>query len=154
MGRINVYVLALVLFAVPVPGLAAQVPLAKGDRVRVSAPAFAPDDIIGTVAGVRDDTIVVDVSWRTAPVDVPLSTVASLERAWGYQTRTVRGTLIGAGLGLLAGAIAFDDDDVGQGSLMVVGAVVGGFLGSRMRVERWRAAPTEARWMIGASVEF
>ena len=154
MCRFLVYGLGMIMLAVPTSAVSAQVPLATGDRVRVSAPALAPVDLVGTLTDLRDDTLVVTVPWRERPIDVPLSSVSSLQRAWGYQTRTVRGTLIGAALGFVAGALAFDDDEVGEGAFAVAGGVVGGVIGSRIRAERWRPAPMQTRWIIGASVRF
>lgn len=154
MSKIVCSLFAVVLLAASFREIAAQVPLATGERVRIRAPGLARDDIVGAITQVGGDTLIVEVSWRNQPVRVPLVTVASIDRAWGYQTRTVRGTVIGAALGLLAGVIVFEDDEVGEGGLLVAGAAVGGVIGSRLRVERWRAAPTSTTWIIGGSVEF
>jgi len=103
-----------------------------GIGVRVRAPNVLFDRFQGVYLGRSGDTLFFGNDER-GPVKVPASDVTSLELSRGKSRwrGALVGALWGAGIGLLAGAIAdTDTSDVSQGEAMAYGAVGGAEIGA------------------------
>jgi len=111
------------LVVLPSPALAqegAMLPL--GVRVRVStsdrasvltlrgpevvAAGWRDDRIVGTLARLRDDTLVVVPDGHDLSLAIPYATLGELEVSRGRHRRTGRGALIGLGTGVAGGVVA------------------------------------------------
>lgn len=142
--------------------------LEPGTRIRLVAPSFGKEPLVGTVAAARADTIVLDTSdvWREnrlllpsaviadefRRVKLPVGEIDSVQvsrghsRSLGMLQGAIKGGLIvGAYLGLQAisgrrGA-KWDDFASGFASGLAVGATVGVPIGYVMGSERWRTVP-------------
>jgi len=139
--------------------------LQPGTRIRLVAPGFGKEPIVGTVTLAKADSIVLDTSdvWRENRLLMPSAVIASEfrhvrlaitdvdsvqvsrghSRSLGMLQGAIKGGLIvGAYLGLQAisgrkGA-KWDDFASGFGSGLAVGATVGVPIGYVMGSERWR----------------
>lgn len=133
MKNMNITAFVFILFLTTYVDLVAQeAPLVSpGARVRVSAPAIAPDWIIGTVVRLGADTLVLKDGDQVIPSLIPLSSITSLEMSRGRVSRVKNGLIgsgIGFGSGILSGLIIdrilySDYDETWR--LMVTGAGVG-----------------------------
>lgn len=142
--------LGLVVVEVP---LGAQESPVLNRRVRVSTPQAAGGEprFVGTATALRMDTLIVSGSDTVRAF--PLSTIVSLDVSRGRRGHAFVGALVGAGIGVLAGAAAAGEDD-GQGStgtgviLVPLGAAIygglGALIGSLIRRERWEPIPVES----------
>ena len=144
--------LICILVALPGPRVAGQeVPhVALGDRVRLSAPAIAPDPIVGTVISRGADTLTLAVVDRETPLGVPLGGVQSLDVSRGKHSHALAGLGIGVGFGLILGAIegANSQDNYlcsDSGTCAAFGAVSWGLtgllIGALVRSEQWERVP-------------
>ena len=160
MGRIGLY-LALTLSIVGSTACAATAsrhrPLAVGDRARVHASGsvlgYSSSWIrsrTGAVTAVTPDSLVLSVPQRSEALVVPAYAIQRLYVSEGKRSRR-RSALMGAGIGLVAGALAgwaVDDPssaEVPTGTWVASGAGLGLVLGAGLGAalgggERWRAA--------------
>jgi hypothetical protein len=132
-------------------------PLATGNRVQVTSPAHRADKVVGTVLAIQNDTLVLQVEKITDPVRLPFSAITKIQVSRGQRRRVgdglIMGGAIGAGVGMLLGFAAGDDDPgilamsagdkaaIGAVLLGVAGAGLGGLLGARSTKERWEPVP-------------
>ncbi len=139
--------------------------LEPGTRIRLVAPGFGKEPIVGTIAHARADTIVLDTSdvWRENRLLMPSAVIADEfrrvklsvgdidsvqvsrghSRARGMLHGAIKGGLIvGAYLGLqsISGrkGAKWDDFAGGFASGLAVGATLGVPIGYVMGSERWR----------------
>lgn len=135
-------------------------PIVPGARIRVSAPSFSRDRLIGTVASKSADTLVVKVENGAAPLSIPLVSITRLEVSRGKVARGVNalkgagiGLLVGAGVGVVAGLVIDDPQNneitagawalFGAGVLGGAGLLTGGIVGFARSNERWKKVPLE-----------
>ncbi|HLM68494.1 MAG TPA: hypothetical protein VK358_13240 [Longimicrobium sp.] len=141
-------------------------PIRPSDRLRFTAPSagFATP-VVGTVVEVRDGDMHVAVG--RSPTDpaamlvaVPVAAVTQLERSEGKRSRVrqgIYGTVLGAGLGALAGVLQSrmqthqtDQFDRTSGleshvtEITIAGAAIGTAVGVLLPGERWRPVGTAA----------
>lgn len=147
-------VAALVL--IPVPAMSSQtVPLKAGDRIRITAVPNAFDHRIARVVNVRHDSLLLNVAGAET-LAITLAGVTRLELSTGRRRHTWQGIGVGALIGVSAGAFmgyASGDDRgwccftagakaaITGGGLGVLGAVVGGVVGSVTVSDRWVLVP-------------
>jgi hypothetical protein len=98
-----------------------------------------------------DGTKLMLLSENRSTIAVPLSTISSLELAWGKRGHWRTGALIGVGIGALSvvnlcsgsSHCIQSSGDVGAALLVVgVGAGIGALVGSLVKSDRWIAVPT------------
>ena len=142
--------------------------LARGTRIRITAPALSPAPLIGALEGRRADSLLWLREQEERPVSLPLAAAQKLEISQGRHAETWRGGLIGAlagiGLGALIGLATgnYECPTTGLPALAAVdcltpgesaaaGAVLGALgggglgllIGSSRKSERWRAVPPD-----------
>lgn len=137
-----------------VPALVAQA------RVRVTAPGFRGQSIVGRLVSLQADSVLLLEEGAARPTALPMRDVRTLEVSRGMRRQTTAGAVSGAVLGGIAGLVignaAADrcrrsatflenlcDMDVGVGLFGGIGggALVGGLVGSLVRVEQWQTVP-------------
>jgi hypothetical protein len=150
--------LALPLLATAAPPARGQVTEAQpGARVRLSAPGVVAGSYVGTVLA-REPGIMRVGSQDTAPIDVPLGRITSLEISKGksHSAGAARGVVIGGVIGLALGVVAAVSDpdsrtyfnyDTGRrdttsrGAIVAYttfsGALLGAGIGALIPKERW-----------------
>ncbi len=124
-----------------------------GSRVRLTAPVIAPDPMVGRVAGLTPDSLLLErgggARLQIDSRQVRALSVSAGRNRWGWALR-------GAGIGLLAGGVlggwsvgAHDDTGVGGFVGFLAGAIVGAPLGAGAGAlaapERWIALPLPPR---------
>lgn len=149
--------LVAVLAIVPLTRVTAQnpPPVTVGIRVRVTAPDLDIDKYDGTVAAVRGDTLTVGT------VQVGIASVTRLDVHQGRKGNVGQGAIIGTLVGLptgLALGVFYQQacshaSDIGETCLALipigavavglVGALVGGTIGSLIKVDRWEEVPLD-----------
>lgn len=159
-------VAACLLLAIAVPASAQQsgassqtptgIPLVPGSRVRVTATSLVAP-LVGNYLSLRGDTLILYEEQAGRGVwSVTLDQVTKLETTVGMKTGhgpfIARGALIGGGAGMIGGLIfaasAKPSNPSRQYSRPLTalvgigaGALVGGFVGSRFRAEKWAPVP-------------
>ena len=138
--------LALVLILGLARSTAAQQPLQPGDTVKLLAPTLTANrytPLTGVVSRIGPtDLFIVGAEAERA---IPLAAIVELRKTWGYHRETWRG--VGAGLlaGSVIGHIGGTGSDAGDENLAkiatLVGAAVGGIVGSRIKTTRWHTLP-------------
>jgi hypothetical protein len=152
------YALALLLVATPVAGRAQALDsLAPDARVRVDLPATGrswrgrdqAQSVIGTLVGLRADTMLLAVRAGAVPVRIPLASTRAVFVTRGRPPRwqaAARGAvvpaLMGAALSAVSGSIRRRDGDPNPGRMALSsaawGAASGAVLGAWSPKERWR----------------
>ncbi len=153
--------LVAMLVIVAPPDLFAQqaMPVAPGDRVRLSAPGVVAGQVVGTIKELSPDTCVLQVEGRPWPVVLPLGSVTQLEVSRGHESKSRMGILVGGGLGFLGGYLVGTQTSLCEtcggsdekqktglafGTICgLLGAAAGGELGAKSRAERWEEVPVE-----------
>jgi hypothetical protein len=134
-----------------------EVPVAEGERVRVTKYSAPDPRFVGSLASWSADSLNL---FRDALPDatIPLSDVAKLEISRGMHGHASTGALIGGGIGAVIGlaavisAAADDNSDdwveispgeAALGGLMLtgLGAGVGALIGLVIRTEEWEEVP-------------
>ncbi len=171
--------LALLALLVPVSLLAQEEAVVEpGAKVRVMAPSFSSQWLVGTLVEMRADSWVLEVEGRDSLLALPLSSVSSLEVSRGQKTRALKGAVIGlvsgAGGGVLIGLLSDDgpgtypakDRALIAGVVFsVVGGLTGLGIGYGIKVDRWETVPLDrlrvsivpqrdGRFAVGFSVRF
>jgi hypothetical protein len=131
-------------------------PIDPGARVRVSTSSAADERIVGTLAALQSEALVVDVEGHSEPVTLPVASVTRLEVSTGRKSKTATGAGIGFGIGAAAGTVlalmfcSDPDNACGAGSFLggsvllgLPGAGVGALIGSGIKVERWETVPLD-----------
>jgi hypothetical protein len=132
--------------------------LARGTRIRITAPALSPAPLMGTLEGPRTDSLLWRREQDERPTSLPLTTVQKLEISEGSHPETWKGGLIGALAGIGAGALigllagnyscptaagecSSPGESAAAGAILgaVAGGAVGLLIGSTRQSERWRA---------------
>jgi hypothetical protein len=146
-------------FAAALLALAAAVPASAqetadrltGTRVRVTAPNFAEQRVVGTVTAYTDQRLVVAEEGTGEVYEFPLRAVSRLDPFMGGSSGSTAwyrgrlGAFVGAALGLVGGAaLGFTGDGdplsttlIGGGVGLGVGATVGALHGAALPRERW-----------------
>ncbi|MEJ7813164.1 MAG: hypothetical protein WKG32_22330 [Gemmatimonadaceae bacterium] len=144
-------------------GLAAQArtlpSLEPGARVRVTAPSLSRGLRVGTVAGVRGDSLDLKVAGRDTTVTVSASELTRLEVSRGQRRQGRKGMgmglLIGAAGGAVLGYASGDDESgfiafsAGEKAVLsgvvfgVLGTVIGGLAGLSSQTDRWVSLPLD-----------
>ena len=155
----------------PVAATAQSASLAPGARVRVTAPNDNLKRVVGTVAEVRNDSILL-VNNRESRA-VALANVTSLEVSKGQRSMFLRDAGLGLGIGAVAGYVMgyatyeecnpdpygffdcmFEPESRGQaatwGGLVggALGLVSGALVGAFHRVDRWESLTVPPRVTI------
>jgi hypothetical protein len=144
-------------------------PIVTGSRVRVVSPRAVSGRVTGTVIEMSAESLVILADER--PLRVPRDAIEQLEVSTGKQRRTLKGMLIGAGIGAVVVPPALYDSCLSDcGSKwsaeyilagVGVGAAWGAGIGALVKKDRWSSVPvTQVRlglWPIrgggiGASV--
>lgn len=137
-----------------VPALVAQ------SRVRVTAPGFRGHAVVGRLVSLQADSVLLLEEGATTPTALPSRDVRTLEVSRGMKRQTkagaVTGMIFGGIAGVVIGSASADrckreatlfenlcDLNVvgGLSAGMVGGALVGGLVGSQIRVEQWQTIP-------------
>jgi hypothetical protein len=135
------------------------IPLVPGSRVRVTATTLVAP-LVANYLSLRGDTLMLFEEQAGRGVwSVTLDQVRKLETTVGMKTGhgpyIMRGAMIGAGAGAVGGLVfaasAKPSDPTRKYSRplsmlvgMGAGALVGGFIGSRFKVEKWAPVPLPA----------
>ncbi len=137
-----------------------------GARVRVTAPTVAENHLVGTVAAVDADTLVLGVNHGTSSLAIPFASMTSLEVSRGKKSKAGLGAIIGAPIGLVAGALIGyaasggggtfplgeglerleeGGDAMAAGALLggLTGGLIGALIGSSIKVDRWETVPLD-----------
>jgi hypothetical protein len=135
----------------PPTALAQLSEIQPGARVRVQAPGIVAGSFVGTVLQRTADTVRLGAP-NALPIDVPVSRISSFEISRGNSRSlgAVVGTLWGAGIGLVLGAITAADAYYSDGGTYIVastisGGVWGAGIGALVGKERWDAFDLGAR---------
>jgi hypothetical protein len=125
-----------------------QQSITAGMRVRILAPGVSPSKVIGTVAKVSDDSVIVNIPGRSEPVSILRDKIARLDVSDGPRPRGVD-SAIGAGIGAGIGAVGCALGN-GSGSRHVVstGAAAGvcALLGAGLGALIGAAIPPGEHW--------
>jgi hypothetical protein len=124
-----------------------------GSRVRLTAPSIAEHPLVGRVAGLTVDSLLLERGGG-ARLQIDSREVRALSVSAGHDRW--RGALIGAGIGLLTGGVlgaraAGHNDDTGLAAFVgfvagvVVGTPLGAGVGALAAPERWIALPVPPR---------
>jgi hypothetical protein len=154
MNGSRIALLAAVLLLAPSVDVLAQRarPVAPGDRVRITAPSIVGERLVGTLAELRPEALLLEPEDSVEAVLLPLAAVNKLELSRGKGSKIGRGALagglFGAGVGLVVGIAALGEDGggfhIGVGEV-IRGTLVLGGLGAGMGMLLEVAAPGE-RW--------
>jgi hypothetical protein len=130
------------------------VPLAPGQRVRVTAPTISSTRIVGAYTHGEADTLVIASHGRTWRF--PRSSVTALDVGRGQKSNVGKGALYGSLLGAGIGALALGSSSlcadleaagtctvVGAGGGAVGGLLVGAIVGALIKTERWEEVPLD-----------
>jgi hypothetical protein len=137
--------------------------LTPGQRLRVTAaaPGRFTGVTVGTLVKLESDTVTLVDGASGAVTELPTSSILRVEVSQGRRRHTRRGLLIGAGIGLLAGALAWSgysetgcgrrgetyrdcpQDTAGAIAVFATSAAVGAWLGHRKQTEQWADAPLQ-----------
>ena len=165
-------ILVAILAFVPLTSATAQVPIRRGERMRVTRmpicpPAYAicvggpPLQSVGTFWAWEADSLIMESNGNA--LALPLNSVTKLEVGQGQKSYTVEGAIIGLLVGGVAvGAIAvatYEEceggygclGDFGSGFAALVGGLVGGLgggavgalIGSSVKTDRWKEVPLD-----------
>jgi hypothetical protein len=135
--------------------LAQEQSLEVGDRVRVTAPAFQAEPLVGTLQRLDGETCVQQV--QADLLCVPTSSLIKVELSLGVKSRATSGAIYGGLAGLAAGLVfvgaacnSAADVDCGTAALFWggvgagAGALIGALIGSGNKSERWDNVPIES----------
>jgi hypothetical protein len=109
-------------------------PITAGCRVRLWAPQIVRGRIEGTVASTDAASLVVDTGGHV--LRVSRRAITRLDVGEGRGRQAVRGTMIGAGIGLLGLAS-------GAPGIFYSGLVYGAGIGALVKGDRWREVPLD-----------
>ncbi|MEW6051278.1 MAG: hypothetical protein AB1644_09505 [Candidatus Zixiibacteriota bacterium] len=149
-----------VLFITPTVSSAEDSRDLLNHRVRVTAPAFSSQRIDGLVASFNDNTLRLEDCRPNLDLQlVPTASITKIERFEGRHGNTLKGALIGGGIGLATfGILVVTDTDndpngweefedamtVAFGVMFVGGGTLtGGLIGTFIRNDRWREVPLD-----------
>lgn len=158
-------VLALVLLwpgeARPEQGVKADSPIVVGSKVRLVAPAVVKGRVQGIVTEMDETSLVVRSDARGF-VRVGREAITRLEVSTGRHRKTLKGMVIGAGVGAVLFQTAVSDDCNGAvspcttshaaaaGIGLLVGAVWGAGIGTLFKGDRWSpVSPDHLRLAVG-----
>jgi len=144
----------VLLLLVPLHTFAEDLPLLSTDsRVRITAPTAFSNPLIGNIARIQRDTLLLTPRTR-----IPFNTISKLELSLGVEplgkrvtSKAWKGALLVGGLMSVALMENWDDwdDRSGNKALLgilgggVVGGTVGGLFGALHRPERWTTLPPD-----------
>lgn len=134
----------------------------EGDRVRLHAPRVRSGQLVGEVAELDRDTLVLSSEGSGSTIAIPTSELERIAVSQGRKSRAILGLAIGAGVGA-ASAVGFsiwfcnaDDDGCTSGqvaggavALTAIGAGLGAGIGALIKTERWRDASIPGRPSVG-----
>jgi len=144
----------LALSAVSLQAQTAAPPVQLDSRIRVASRSDPGLEAVGALSSWTDESLQVARS-GVAPISIPLSDVASLEVSRGTKRHTLVGMAAGAGLGLVVGLVAANNErepDSMTGSAQewetatdarivafttVLGTGIGALVGALIKTEKW-----------------
>lgn len=121
-----------------------------GSRVRVSSPTGGAGPLIGTLAGVEANAVVLTPGPGDRPVRVSLAAGTKIEVSAGRRSQWARGAMMGAAIGAVPGLLLtfgdYSTDVHGDGPSpaavaamgAVGGALVGAAVGWAVKRDEWR----------------
>lgn len=129
----------------------------RGDRVRLRAPRISSGQLVGQVAELEGDTLVLSSEGGGSTIAIPTADLERIAVSQGRKSNAILGLLVGAGVGI-ASAVGLsiwfcnaDDDGCTSGqvvsgglALTAIGAGLGAGIGALIRTERWREASIPA----------
>lgn len=116
-----------------------------GSKVRLRAPTVVKGRIEGTVIGLDERSLVLGGIERR-PVTLSRQAITRLDVCAGQRRQTLRGALVGAGIGLVVMGLLCGGDygGCGQASPVVTySALVGTGVGALIKGDRWQAVPLD-----------
>jgi len=116
-----------------------------GSRVRLWAPTVVKGRIEGTVIELDERSLVLGGIER-GPLTLSREAITRLDVSTGRRRQTLRGTLIGTGIGLVFMGVLCGGDygDCGQASpVATLGALLGTGIGALVKRDRWQAMPLD-----------
>ena len=160
-------ILVAILTLTPLTNATAQVPIRRGERVRVTHLPICPADvcvgprrqIVGTLMSVSSDSLLLSVDGGAGQVFLPIISVSRIQVVRGRKPATGRGAAIGALAGGVIGLVGslttykecegFCPGDLGRGGTAALsglvfgglGAGVGYLVGNFVTVDRWVDVP-------------
>ena len=167
----HAFVLLAIFAFVPLASAKAQVPIRRGERMRVTGPLICqptytvcvgpPRQSVGTFWAWQADSLIMERNGNA--LALPLDAVTKLEVSQGQKSNTLEGAIVGLLIGGVAvGAIAIATyeeceggwgciGDFGPGFAALVGGLVGGLggvvvgalIGSEIETDRWREVPLD-----------
>ena len=124
--------------------------VSAGSRVRVSSPSVADGAVIGTLAAVESDAIVIRPRSGDPPLRVPFGADTKVELSVGRRSKWARGAMMGAAIGAAPGLLLtfgdYSGDVSGDGPSPAAvaamgaagGALVGAAVGWALKSDEWQ----------------
>lgn len=150
--------LSPILFPSPWGSRIQQPVVGPGERVRVrasdpSGDASRPKQYDGTLLGWENETLRVETGGASGAVSLPFSSVSRLQVSRGRKGSAVWGAMIGAVGTFVTLKITVEErsytpggegvgDVIGLG-LVAIGGVLGAFIGSAVKRDRWETVPLD-----------
>jgi hypothetical protein len=143
----------------PSSAVAQAATLMPGSRVRITSPAYELENRVGTLVRLTGDSVTIDFPGKTPRLSLPIDAVSRLDLSMGV--RRAAGFWRGAGIGFLVSSAIVgatylgSRDTCGSGDCaaafaivaaggVVVGSMVGGFIGLAHAPDRWESATLRA----------
>jgi hypothetical protein len=144
----------------PQDGQQPALPITLGGRVRLLAPTVIDRRVEGMVLEVDARSVVIATS-HGAPVKVPRAAITRLELVTGRRRQTVKGMIIGAGIGLALGALTgstYNARTADEWALVLGyggagGALWGAGIGALFQGDEWSVIPLQGTLVGVASRE-
>lgn len=121
--------------------------------LRLRIPSLGAEPVIGRLHSRTADTVFLVPGLGQRPIAIPVTAIATVERAAGTRSRSAEYLRVGAVLGLVGGALATADRDRGRAEVTLAGSAVGAVLGAGYGATRsqpiWAPIPV-LEWHPGA----
>lgn len=122
--------------------------VAIGSRVRVTSPDAGTQPLVGQVAALERDAVVVVSEAGGTQTRVPVTPSTTLEVSKGRRSQAARGAMLGAAAGVMPGLLmTFGDYNTDKGNPAAIalggaaaGAALGSLIGLALKTEEWLPA--------------